>query len=124
VSGLASARSRRGERLRVIGHYATAGALALKGVSKLEHPEAHGLLIAVCFASAAIVAVVTALHGRLHEHAAEVEALVYVLEAAVAGTMSVVTAQEGKRGLPFAWAVAAAAFVMGAVMRWRRRRQT
>ena len=55
-----------------------------------------------------------------HEHAAKVEALVYVLEAVVAAAMSVAAAQEGKRGLPFAWAIAAAGFVMGAVMRWRR----
>jgi chromate transport protein ChrA len=89
-------------------------------VGKLDHPEGHRFLIAVCFASALIVLVLTALHSKLHAHAGEVEALVYLLEAAVAGTMAVVTVEEGKRGLPFAWAIAAAGLLMGAVMRWRR----
>jgi len=107
-------------RLRAFGHYLTAAVLALKGVGKLDHPEGRRVLIAVCFASALIVLVLTALHSKLHAHAAKVEALVYLLEAAVAGTMAVVTVEEGKRGLPFAWAIAAAGLVMGAVMRWRR----
>jgi hypothetical protein len=114
--------SARRERLRAAGHYLTAAVLALKGYAKLDHPEGHGLLIGVCFASAAIIGVVTALHSKLHAHAAKVEALVYVLEAVVAGAMSVATVNEGKRGLPFAWAIAAAGFLMGAVVRWRRAR--
>jgi len=108
------------ERLRSFGHYLTAAVLALKGYSKLEHPEGHRALIGICFTSAAIIVVVTALHSRLHHHAAKIEALVYVLEAAVAGTMAVVMAEEGKRGLPFMWAIAAAGFLTGAVVRWRR----
>jgi hypothetical protein len=108
------------ERLRILGHYLTAAVLALKGYAKLEHPEEHRFVIGLCFASAAVVVILTALHSRLHAHAAKVEALVYVLEAAVAGTMAVVTVEEGKRGLPFAWAIAAAGLLMGAVMRWRR----
>lgn len=110
----------KGDRLRAIGHYLTAAVLVLKGVGKLDHPEGHGFIIGLCFASAAIVFVVTALHSRPHAHAAKVEGLVYLLEAAVAGTMAVVTAEEGKRGLPFAWAIAAAGLLTGAVMRWRR----
>jgi chromate transport protein ChrA len=107
------------ERLRSFGHYLTAAVLALKGYSKLENPEGHRALIGVCFASALIIVVVTALHSRLHHHAAKIEALVYVLEAAVAGTMAVVMAEEGKRGLPFMWAIAAAGFLAGAAVRWR-----
>ena len=117
------ARSLRAGRLRVLGHFLTAAVLALKGAAKLDHPEGHGFVIGLCFASAAIIVGLTALHSRLHAHAAKVEALVYLLEAAVAGTMAVVTVQEGKRGLPFAWAIAAAGLLMGAVMRWRRRRE-
>jgi len=110
----------RAERLRIAGHFLTAAVLALNGVSKLDHPEGHGLIIGLCFGSAAIIVVATALHSRLHSHAAKIEALVYVLEAVVAGAMSVVTAQDGKRGLPFVWAIAAAGLLMGAVVRWRR----
>jgi chromate transport protein ChrA len=112
------------ERLRTVGHYLTAAVLALKGWSKLEHPEGHRALIGVCFASAAVIVIVTALHRRLHAHAAKIEALVYVLEAAVAGAMAVVTVEEGKRGLPFAWAIAAAGFLAGAAVRWRWGRRT
>ena len=111
------------ERLRAFGHYLTAAVLALKGYAKLEHPEGHRALIGICFASAAVIVIVTALHRRLHAHAARVEALVYVLEAAVAGAMAVVMVEEGKRGLPFAWAIAAAGFLAGAAVRWRRGRQ-
>jgi hypothetical protein len=122
LADAAEARERRASRLRLIGHLLTAGVLALKGVAKLDHPEEHRFIIGLCFASSAIIVLVTALHSRLHAHAPKVEALVYLLEAAVAGTMAVVTAEEGKRGLPFAWAIAAAGLLMGAVVRWRRGR--
>lgn len=113
------ARSLRADRLRTVGHYLTAVVLALKGYARLEHPEEHRFIIALCFASAAVIVIVTALHSRLHAQAAKVEALVYLLEATVAGTMAVVTVEEGKRGLPFAWAIAAAGLLMGAIMRVR-----
>lgn len=111
----------RASRLRAIGHYLTAAVLALKGYAKLEHPEGHRAVIGLCFASAVVVAVVTALHSRLHAQAARVEALVYLLEASVAGAMAAVTIQEGKRGLPVAWAIAAAGLLIAAVVRFRRR---
>jgi hypothetical protein len=120
AAGPSHAASARAERLRAVGHFLTAAVLALKGVGKLDHPEGHRFLIVLCFGSALIVVVLTALHAKRHAHAAKVEALVYLLEAAVAGTMAVVAAEEGKRGLPFAWAIAAAGLLMGAVMRWRR----
>jgi hypothetical protein len=113
-------RGHRAERLRATGHYLTAAVLALKGLAKLDHPEGHGLVIGVCLASAAVIVVVTSFHRRLHEHAAKIEALVYLLEAAVAAVMCATAVAEGKRGLPWAWGVAALGFVIGAVIRFRR----
>jgi hypothetical protein len=88
----------RAERFRAIGPYLTAAVLAIKGGSKLDHPDGHRFLIGACLASAAVIVAVTALHSKLHAYAAKVEALVYALEAVVAGTMAVVTVQEGKHG--------------------------
>jgi len=112
--------SPRAARATAIAHYATAAVLALKGVAKLDHPEGHGAVIALCFGSAAVIVLAAAFHGRLHAHVPKVEALIFVLEAAVAAAMSALTFHEGKRGLPWAWAAAALGFLVAAGVRLRR----
>jgi peptidoglycan/LPS O-acetylase OafA/YrhL len=111
------------ERLQVLAHYLTAFALALKGVSKLDHPHGYWPLILLCWISATMIVILTARHDRLEKRGVPVVLLTYLAEAAVCGALAFVTFQEGKHGLPYAWLLVAVLYGVAAVVRFARLRR-
>ena len=97
----------RRDRLVSAVHYLTAFALALEGVSHLEHRPAPILFVALCWCSSLAVIAVTAAHHRIEPHFPASQAVVHLAEASVASALAFLTHHFGKTGLPFAWALAA-----------------
>jgi predicted membrane channel-forming protein YqfA (hemolysin III family) len=87
---------------------------ALKGLSKLDHPQGYWPLILGCWLAAFAVVVVTAFHGSLQRRFTKLSLVVYIAEAAVCAALVHYTFAEGKRGLPYVWLVAAVAFTVAA----------
>ena len=104
--------SSRRERVVTACHYLTAFVLALEGASHLEHSPTPWLFIALCWASAIAVSVTTLAHHRIEPRFPAVQAIVHLSEGAVSSALVYLTHHEGKTGLPFVWAIAAA-FLLG-----------
>ena len=102
--------------LQKVVHFCTALTLVLKAVSKLEHPEGYWPIILFFIASAAYIVAITILHDRLHHHERWLTASVYAIEAVVTATMAWLYAHEGKKGLPWFFALAAAMFAVALVV--------
>jgi hypothetical protein len=115
-----SSRSRRAAVLQNVVHILTALVLALKGISKLEHASAYWPVIVFFFASAAWILAITILHDRLHAHERVLTASVYAIECVATAIMAGLYLAEGKRGLPWAMAVAAIAFAVALVVHLRK----
>jgi hypothetical protein len=108
--------NRRAAVLQKLVHFLTALTLLMKGVAKMEHPEGYWPVILFFFASAAYIAAITALHDRLHHHVRSITASVYAIECIATALMAWVYAGEGKKGLPWAAAVASAMFLVALVV--------
>jgi hypothetical protein len=99
-----------------IVHLLTALTVLLKGLAKLEHPQGYWPVILFFFASAAYIATIAVLHDRLHRHERVLTASVYAIEIVVAATVGWVFAHEGKKGLPWMFALASAMFAVALVV--------
>jgi hypothetical protein len=117
------ARRRRAAALQKLVHYLTAFTMLLKGWAKSDHPEGHWPVILLFFAAAAWIAIITVLHDRLHAHVRLLTASVYALECLVTAVMAAVYVGEGKRALPWFWALASLLFLVALVVHLRRTRR-
>jgi hypothetical protein len=109
--------------LQKLVHFLTAFTLALKGFSKLEHPEGYWPIIIFFFASAAYIVAVTLLHDRLHHHERWITASIYALEAVAMTAMAAVYLSEGKRALGTVASLAPVGFVVALIVHLRRTRR-
>ena len=100
--------SSRRDRVVTACHYMTALVLALEGASHLEHSPAPWLFISLCWASAIAISVITLAHRRIEPRFPAVQAIAHLAEGAVSSALVYLTYHEGKTGLPYAWAIAAA----------------
>ncbi|HYO77048.1 MAG TPA: hypothetical protein VE010_11345 [Thermoanaerobaculia bacterium] len=108
--------------LQKLVHFLTAFTLALKGFSKLDHPEGYWPVIILFFASAAYIVVVTLLHDRLHHHERWISASIYALEAVAMAIMAAVYLSEGKRALGTVATLAPIGFTIALIVHLRRTR--
>jgi hypothetical protein len=104
-------------------HLLTALTVLLKGLAKLEHPDGYWPIIMFLFASAAYIATIAVFHDQLHRHERFLTASVYAIEIAVTATVGWVYAHEGKKGLPWMFALAAVMFTAALVVHLVRTRK-
>ena len=117
---MASERSRRASaRLATFGHYLTAFVILLKGIDKAEqHWHGHEALIVFLFASAAYIAIGTALHHRLHGRRGELlQATFYAVEATISLMIASYLHDEGKVYLPYMFVAAGVGFTYAFAVR-------
>lgn len=118
------AAGRRAALLQKFVHFLTAFTLLMKALSKLDHPEGKGAVIAFFLAAAIYIVAITLLHDHLHAHARILEASVYAIESVGTGIVAYLYSAEGKRGLPWVFAAAAVGFAIACVIRLTRRSAT
>jgi drug/metabolite transporter (DMT)-like permease len=106
--------------LKAIGHYAIALALALKGISKIGHGDGYGPFVGLCLVAALVIVAATALHRRLERLVPSIEAIVYLLEALVGGSIAYLSFREGKHALPWAWVAVSIMFAALSVVFFTR----
>jgi len=112
-------RKARSERVSRAVHAMTAVALLSQGVSGLEDPSSPTLQAALPLAGGALAVASVVLHGRLHQRARYLEFVSAVIEAAICATVGAVSIARGTRYIQYAWFLAAAVLVGGAVVKWR-----
>lgn len=115
------AAKRRATLLQKLVHFLTAFTLLMKALSKLDHPEGKGAVIAFFLLAAIYIVAITLLHDHLHAHARTLEASVYAIEAIGTGLLAFLYSAEGKKGLPWVFAAAAIGFVIAFVIRLTKR---
>jgi hypothetical protein len=102
-----SSRVMRQQRMVAVGHYLTALVLAFKAVTYMGHDPVPWPFVSLCLVSATVVAAVTLMHHRLESRFPDSQVLIYLAEAVVCAVLAYHTHEEGKVGLPYAWALAA-----------------
>ncbi|MEO8380390.1 MAG: hypothetical protein ABI779_12060 [Acidobacteriota bacterium] len=115
-------RTERRALLQKIGHYLTAFTIGMKGFIKLEHPHGNEAAIALFFASAVYITVMTILHDRLHRHATLLDASVLGIECIVTGILASIYVREGSHGLQYLFALASVLFAVAFFVRLRKGR--
>jgi predicted membrane channel-forming protein YqfA (hemolysin III family) len=103
-------------RLRAIGHFCTAFAITMEGLSRLEMPEKPWPFIILCWTAAAVILTVTLAHHRLGGKARRLEIPIYLLEAIVCANIGILAFHEHKKLLPYAWLLVSVLWVNAAVI--------
>lgn len=84
------------KRLESFSHILTGAAIAMKGISKLEHPETIWAGLLLLFIAAGFILI-----GLLHHRLQRARPLAYLGEALVMGIVGYVFLHEGKTYLPW-----------------------
>ena len=105
----------------VFVHLMTGIALLSKGLSALSHPEAPPALAGIGIGGGVLVLACVALHKR-RRGVRHFDAMVYLLEGAVAVMVGVASLQRGTDFIQYAWFVASVGFLTAAIVNFRRLR--
>lgn len=106
------------EKRKQLAHALAGGIILLKAFDKAEHGHMIiGILLGIIGLTIILMSIY---HHRLAQHVKSFDALVFLAEAVVLGIVSWLYFHDGKTGLPYAYAIASVAYLIAAILFFRR----
>jgi FtsH-binding integral membrane protein len=120
---MASFRKKRNPKLERMAHYLAGVIIIIKGVDKADHFNAHPFVCLFLFFMGAFIIFANFRHHYFEAKFAEFKSVLFFCEGLVLGVISYYYFAEGKKALPYAYALTAIAYLIFAVVKYKRKKK-
>jgi hypothetical protein len=111
----------KGPRIQRLAHYLVGFIVIIKGIEKAEHFSEHPLLCLLFFFIGGFILFANYRHHLFEKYFKEFDVVLFLCEGLVLAGVSYYYFSEGKKGLPYAYLVAAVVYFVVAVYKYRKK---
>jgi hypothetical protein len=112
---------RKDPRLERLAHYLAGGIIIIKGIDKADHFDQHPLVCLFLFFMGAFIIFANYKHHYFEGIFKEFKAFLFFSEGLVLAVISYYYFAEGKKALPYAYALTAVAYIIFSIVMYRKK---